>query len=70
VITRVPPTQILPTSLGKLSRLVGTELRDATPGSYEFVLELRDEIGGSSVEIREPFRVDSTGAPGVTPGGP
>jgi hypothetical protein len=74
VITRMAPTQILPTSLGKLSRLVGTELRDATPGSYEFVLELRDEIGGGSVEIREPFQVDAgavqPGAPAATPGGP
>jgi len=73
VITRVAPTQILPTSLGKLSRLVGAELRDATPGAYEFVLELRDEIGGGSVEIREPFQVDAaavrpTAASG--PGGP
>jgi hypothetical protein len=71
VITRVAPTQILPTSLGKLSRLVGTELRDATPGSYEFILELRDEIGGGSVEIREPFQVDAAAAStGVAPGGP
>lgn len=74
VVTRMAPTQILPTSLGKLSRLVGTELRDAVPGSYEFVLELRDEIGGGSVEIREPFRVDAAAvkpaAPASAPGGP
>ncbi len=74
VVTRMAPTQILPTSLGKLSRLVGTELRDAVPGSYEFVLELRDEIGGGSVEIREPFRVDAAAvkpaAPAPVPGGP
>jgi VWFA-related protein len=67
VITRVAPTQILPTSLGKLSRLVGTELRDATPGAYEFVLELRDEIGGGSVEIREPFQVDAAVRPAAAP---
>lgn len=70
VVTRAPATQILPTSLGKLSRLVGTELRDAAPGAYEFVLELRDEIGGGMVEIREPFRVDTGGPAGVAPGGP
>jgi hypothetical protein len=71
VITKVAPTEILPTSLGKLSRLVGTQLRDATPGAYEFVLELRDEIGGGSVEIREPFRVDgAASAPlAAAPGG-
>jgi VWFA-related protein len=70
IIARVTPTPILPTSLGKLSRLVGAELRDATPGAYEFVLELRDEVGGGSVEIREPFRVDATSPTGVAPGGP
>ena len=62
VLTKVAPTQILPTSLGKLSRLVGTGLGDAAPGAYEFVLELRDEIGGGSVEIHEPFTVDAAAA--------
>jgi VWFA-related protein len=68
VITRVAPTPILPTSLGKLSRLVGSELRDAAPGAYEFVLELRDEIGGGSIEVREPFQVDASApAAGAAP---
>jgi VWFA-related protein len=71
VLTKVAPTQILPTSLGKLSRLVGTGLGDAAPGAYEFVLELRDEIGGGSVEIHEPFTVDAAAAgAGVAPGQP
>lgn len=65
VVTRVAPTPILPTSLGKLSRLVGTELRDAQPGAYEFVLELRDEVGGGTVEIREPFTVDASAPHGA-----
>jgi VWFA-related protein len=62
VVTRVNATEILPTSLGKLSRLVGTGLGDAQPGEYEFVLELRDEVGGATFEVREPFTVAAPAA--------
>ena len=55
--TFVTPTVIQPTSLGKLSRLVGTRLATAEPGDYEFVLTIRDEIAGKSLEVREPFTV-------------
>jgi hypothetical protein len=57
VVSRVNATEILPTSLGKLSRLVGTGLAGAAPGDYEFVLDLRDEVGGGTVEVREPFTI-------------
>jgi VWFA-related protein len=57
VVSRVNATEILPTSLGKLSRLVGTGLSGAAPGDYEFVLDLRDEVGGGTVEVREPFTI-------------
>jgi hypothetical protein len=57
VMTQVAPTEIRPTSLGKLSRLVGTGLQDAQPGDYELVLNLRDEIAGKSIELLEPFTV-------------
>jgi VWFA-related protein len=57
VETFVNPTVIQPTSLGKLSRLVGTRLATTEPGDYEFVLTVRDEIAGKSLEIREPFSV-------------
>jgi hypothetical protein len=57
VETFVNPTVIQPTSLGKLSRIVGTRLGTAEPGDYEFVLTVRDEIAGKSLEIREPFTV-------------
>jgi len=69
VVTRVSGTEILPTSLGKLSRLVGTGLAGASPGDYEFVLELRDEIGGSTVEVREPFTIAGTEAAAASGGG-
>lgn len=63
VVTRVAATEILPTSLGKLSRLVGTGLSGAAPGDYEFVLDLRDEVGGAAVEVREPFTIAAADAP-------
>jgi hypothetical protein len=54
---RVMPTIINPTSLGKLSRLVGTVLEGYEPGSYEFVLSIKDEVTGKSFQVREPFTV-------------
>ena len=56
-LTRVAPTLITPTSLGKLSRLTGSSLKEAPPGEYELVLSLKDEIAGKSLELVEPFTV-------------
>jgi VWFA-related protein len=63
----VSPTPIKPTSIGKLSRLVGTRLVAAEPGDYEFVLTVRDEIAGKTLELREPFTV-TPAAPSPTGG--
>jgi hypothetical protein len=60
------PTAIKPTSIGKLSRLVGTRLVAAEPGDYEFVLTVRDEITGKTLELKEPFTV--TPAPSASTG--
>jgi len=54
---RTNPTVINPTSLGKLSRLVGTVLEGYEPGAYEFVLNIKDEVTGKSLQVREPFAV-------------
>ncbi len=59
----VSPTPIKPTSIGKLSRLVGTRLVAAEPGDYEFVLTVRDEIAGKTLELREPFTVTPAAPP-------
>jgi VWFA-related protein len=58
VITQVAPSRINPTSLGKLARLVGAPLKNADAGEYEFVLTVKDEISGRTLEVREPFTVD------------
>jgi hypothetical protein len=71
------PTRINPTSIGSLLRLHGIHLGGAPPGGYELVLAARDEIGGKTVEVREPFTVAAAGpsSPGkvraaVPPGRP
>jgi VWFA-related protein len=56
-LASVAPNVITPSSLGQLSRLVGAPLRGATPGEYELVLRLRDELAGKDLEVREPFTV-------------
>jgi hypothetical protein len=55
--TRVNASVINPTSLGKLTRLVGTSLEGYAPGSYAFVLRLKDELTGKTLEIQEPFAI-------------
>jgi hypothetical protein len=52
---RTDATQILPTSLGKLSRLIGMGVDDAAPGEYELTVKIRDEITGATAEARERF---------------
>ena len=57
VFVTVDPTRITPTSLGKLSRIIGTPLGNAAPGEYELVLSFRDEVSDKTLEVREPFAV-------------
>jgi hypothetical protein len=63
VISRGDPTPILPTSLGAVSRMIGIPLDGVTPGDYDLVLTVRDEIAAKSLELVEPFRVTSSSAP-------
>jgi VWFA-related protein len=51
------PSVINPTSLGKLSRMVGFSLEDAAPGDYEMVMVLKDELSGKTLQLKEPFTV-------------
>ncbi|MGE0455374.1 MAG: VWA domain-containing protein [Vicinamibacteria bacterium] len=63
LVASVPASQIQPTSLGKLSRIVGSPIEGIEPGDYELVLSIRDEIAGKTIEAREPFVVVPPGAP-------
>ena len=55
IFTRVDPTVIAPTSLGKLSRMLGAGMGEAPAGEYELVIRLKDEISGEGIELVEPF---------------
>ena len=61
-VNSAPPSIINPTSLGRLSRLVGTKLDGYAPGEYELVMNFKDEISGKTVELREPFTVVAAGS--------
>jgi hypothetical protein len=63
VFRRSSPTEIKPTSVGQLLRLVGIPLAGASPGEYELVLTVKDELAGATTESRERFVVE--GSPGA-----
>jgi VWFA-related protein len=63
-LLRVEASQIKPTSLGKLSRLVGSPLPPAAVGELELVLDVKDEISGETRQIVEPFSAEEK-APAV-----
>jgi VWFA-related protein len=67
----VAPTRINPTSLGKLSRIVGTRLPPEATGDLELVLNVKDEISGKTLEVKEPFTVaaGATAAAAAAPTG-
>jgi hypothetical protein len=57
---------ILPTETGALSRMIGFSLEWATPGDYELVMAIKDDLSGKKFELREPFRVTEA-PPGYSP---
>jgi len=63
VHTHQDPVPIVPTSLGSLSRTMGTRLGGAPPGRYELVLDVTDELSGQRLETREPFALVSESKP-------
>jgi VWFA-related protein len=62
-LTRVEPTEIRPTSLGHLNRMIGFPVDNASPGNYELVMTFKDEISGTSIELKEPFGILGTENP-------
>jgi hypothetical protein len=57
VLAEALPTEIRPTSLGKLARLFGFSLDHAAPGTYEIVMGFKDEVSGNTLQMKEPFSV-------------
>jgi VWFA-related protein len=67
VRAEMQPSLIVSTSLGQLSRMVGNKLDAFPPGDYEFVLALKDEVAGKTLEVREAFTlVAPTPAPSAS----
>ncbi len=53
--SEVKPLQTGPQ--GTLSQMLGISLESATPGDYEVVLTVHDEVAGKTLEVRDPFQV-------------
>jgi VWFA-related protein len=53
----VAPTFIKPTSMGALARLMEIPLRRMSPGEYELVLTVEDEVAGDSRKLVEGFSI-------------
>jgi VWFA-related protein len=66
---QLPESIITPTSLGAVSRLFTLSLDYATPGQYEMVMTVRDEVAGKTLEVREPFTVVPAAAATTGDGG-
>jgi VWFA-related protein len=66
-VVEVAPSRINPTSLGKLSRIVGARLPEDATGELEFVLSVKDEISGKTLEVKEPFTVTAGAAKTAAP---
>jgi VWFA-related protein len=67
VVASITPSRITPTSLGKLSRIIGAPLGDVAPGDYELVLAFKDEVAGKTIEVREPFTIEAPATAGALP---
>ncbi len=62
-LLRVEPNLIRPTSLGALSRVFAAPLGGAPPGEYELIVTAKDEVAGTAVAAREPFRIEEQETP-------
>jgi VWFA-related protein len=67
-VVSVAPTRINPTSLGKLSRMIGTRLPTDAVGDLEIVFSLKDEVSGKTLEVHEQFTVAPAAAASASGG--
>lgn len=57
VVNRSEPSQIAPTSLGGVSRLMQIPLAGLSPGEYQLELVVRDDRAGRELKSVEPFTI-------------
>jgi VWFA-related protein len=55
VVSRSAPTEIGPTSLGSVARLMQIPLNGVAPGEYRLELLVRDDLSGRERKVVEPF---------------
>jgi len=65
-ITHGAPVPIRPSADGRVARLGRISLEGMVPGRYELVVDLRDDVAGRTLEVREPFSVEVP-APSLAP---
>jgi len=53
----VPFGVLSPFPTGTLRRLHGISLAGASPGEYELILTVADQVAGRTLTIREPFTI-------------
>jgi VWFA-related protein len=59
VVSHGDPAPIRPTAEGRLARIGRISLDKMPAGRYELVLEVKDEVAGKTLEVREPFTVQA-----------
>jgi VWFA-related protein len=64
VTSRGAPVAIRPSADGRVARLGRISLEGMAPGRYELVLDLRDDVSGRTLEVREPFSIEAPAGPG------
>jgi VWFA-related protein len=69
-VRRNDPRPMTPGPDGALVRLYGIRLATLTPGSYQLLLSVRDEIGVRTTEVVEPFVVEPGVGMALPSGGP
>jgi VWFA-related protein len=67
LLTRDAPSLIVPTPTGALSRMIGFSLENASPGDYQLLMRIKDQLSGDTLELREPFKVTAS-LPAAPPG--
>jgi hypothetical protein len=60
VVSRSEPTEIAPTSLGSVARLMQIPLTGIPPGEYQLELLVRDDLSGRERKVVEPFTLQGS----------
>jgi VWFA-related protein len=60
VVSRSEPSEIAPTSLGGVSRLMQIPVAGLAPGAYQLELIVRDDRSGREIKVVEPFTLTAS----------